>query len=84
MPTSTTFTYQAKSGGAVTSPVGFTVNLRTNASFQARSFDGGVLMGPGMPNRGAAAVRQTKNTLDISQARAYCFRQEPCSNPHMI
>ena len=73
VPTSTTFTYQAKSGGAVTSPVGFTVNLRTNASFQARSFDGGVLMGPGMPNRGAAAVRQTKKYFRYQSGKGILF-----------
>jgi len=73
VPTTNTFTYQAKTGAAVTSPVVQTVNVRSNAAFLPRPFDGGVIMGPGSPTRGAAATRQTKKYFRYQSGKGILF-----------
>jgi hypothetical protein len=60
IPTPTTFTYQAKSGRAVSGSFTAKVYIRPNAFFVHRPFDGGVLIGSGTPHRGAVAIRQSK------------------------
>ena len=73
VPTTTTFTYQAKTGAAVTSPASATINTRSNAAFLPRPFDGGVLMGPGSPSRGSAASRQTKKYFRYQSGKGILF-----------
>jgi hypothetical protein len=73
VPTTNTFTYQAKTGAIVTSPVVQTINVRSNAAFLPRPFDGGVIMGPGSPTRGAAAVRQTKKYFRYQSGKGLLF-----------
>jgi hypothetical protein len=60
IPTSTSFTYQARSGAAVTGSVVGVVYVRPSAFFTHRAADGGVLVGTGTPHHGASASRQTK------------------------
>ena len=60
IPTSTTFTYQAKAGRPVTGSITANVYVRPSAFFVHRPFDGGVLIGSGTPHRGAMAARQSK------------------------
>ena len=60
IPTPTTFTYQAKSGRAVSGSFTANVYVRPGAFFVHRPFDGGVLIGSGTPHRGAVAIRQSK------------------------
>ena len=60
IPSATTFTYQARSGAAVTNPVYGAVYIRPSAFFSHRAGDGGVLVGTGTPHHGASAARQTK------------------------
>lgn len=60
IPTPTTFTYQAKSGAAVSGSLTATVYVRPSAFFIHRPFDGGVLLGSGTPHHGAMAARQSK------------------------
>ena len=60
IPTPTTFTYQARSGAAVTGSVIGTVYIRPSAFFIHRAGDGGVNLGTGTPHTGASASRQSK------------------------
>jgi hypothetical protein len=60
IPSTTTFTYQARSGAAVTGSVVGVVYVRPSAFFTHRAGDGGVLLGTGTPHHGASAARQSK------------------------
>ena len=60
IPSTTTFTYQAKTGRPVTGALGANVYIRPSSFFTHRPFDGGVLIGSGTPHRGAMAARQSK------------------------
>jgi hypothetical protein len=60
IPTPTTFTYQARSGAAVTGSVVGVVYVRPSAFFTHRAGDGGVSLGTGTPHSGASASRQSK------------------------
>lgn len=60
VPSTTTFTFTAKAGAAVSGTLTGVINVRSNAVFLPRPFDGGVILGPGVPTRGASATRQTK------------------------
>ena len=73
VPTTTTFTYTGKSGAAVTSSLAGLVFARSNAVFLPRPFDGGVLIGPGTPTRGASAVRQTKKYFRYQSGKGILF-----------
>jgi hypothetical protein len=73
VPSTTTFTYQARTGAAVSSPVSQAINVRSNAAFLPRPFDGGVVMGPGSPTRGAAATRQTKKYFRYQSGKGLLF-----------
>lgn len=73
VPSTTTFTYTAKSGAAVTGSLAGTVYVRSNATFIPRPFDGGVILGPGTPTRGASAVRQTKKYFRYQSGKGILF-----------
>jgi hypothetical protein len=73
IPSTTTFTYQAKDGAAVSGTLAGVVNARSNASFVPRPFDGGVVLGPGLPTRGAAATRQTKKYFRYQSGKGFLF-----------
>ena len=60
IPTTTSFTYQAKAGRPVSGSITANVYIRPQAFFIHRPFDGGVLIGSGTPHRGAMAARQSK------------------------
>ena len=60
IPTASTFTYQARSGAAVTGSVVGIVYVRPSAFFTHRAGDGGVSLGTGTPHAGASASRQSK------------------------
>ena len=61
IPTSTSLTFQAKSGRSVpNTTITAEIYVRPSAFFVHRPFDGGVLIGSGTPHRGAIAVRQSK------------------------
>ena len=60
IPSTTTFTYQGKAGGALSGSPAGTVYVRPSAFFIHRPFDGGVLLGSGTPHHGAMAARQSK------------------------
>jgi hypothetical protein len=73
VPSTTTFTYTAKSGAAVSGSLAGIVNVRSNATFLPRPFDGGVVLGPGTPTRGASAVRQTKKYFRYQSGKGILF-----------
>jgi hypothetical protein len=73
VPSTTTFTYTAKAGAAVSGSLAGIVNVRSNAVFLPRPFDGGVVMGPGTPTRGASAVRQTKKYFRYQSGKGILF-----------
>jgi len=73
VPSTTTFTYLAKTGAAVSGSITGTVNVRSNAVFLPRPFDGGVILGPGTPTRGASAVRQTKKYFRYQSGKGILF-----------
>ena len=73
MPSTTTFTYTGKAGAAVSGSLAGTINVRSNAAFVPRPFDGGVFLGPGSPTRGAAAVRQTKKYFRYQSGKGILF-----------
>ena len=73
VPSTTTFTYTGKAGAAVSGSLAGTINVRSNAAFVPRPFDGGVFLGPGSPTRGAAAVRQTKKYFRYQSGKGILF-----------
>jgi hypothetical protein len=73
IPSTTTFQFQARTGAVVSGSLAAVVNVRSNAVFQSRPFDGGVLMGPGTPTRGAAATRVTKKYFRYQSGKGILF-----------
>jgi hypothetical protein len=73
IPSTTTFQYTARTGAVVSGSLAAVVNVRSNAVFQSRPFDGGVLMGPGTPTRGAAATRVTKKYFRYQSGKGILF-----------
>ena len=73
IPSTTTFQFVAKSGAVVSGSLAATINVRSNAVFQSRPFDGGVLMGPGTPTRGASATRVTKKYFRYQSGKGILF-----------
>jgi hypothetical protein len=73
VPSTTTFQFQAKTGAAVSGSLTGIINVRSNATFLPRPFDGGVVMGPGVPTRGASAARQTKKYFRYQSGKGILF-----------
>jgi hypothetical protein len=73
IPSTTTFQFVARTGAAVSGSLAAVINVRSNAVFQSRPFDGGVLMGPGTPTRGAAATRVTKKYFRYQSGKGILF-----------
>lgn len=73
VPSTTTFTYQARTGAAVSGSISGLAFVRSNAAFLPRPFDGGVLIGPGTPTRGASAIRVTKKYFRYQSGKGIFF-----------
>ena len=73
VPNTTTFTYQAKTGAAVSGSISGIINIRSNGVFLPRPFDGGVLLGPNSPTHGASAFRQTKKYFRYQSGKGFLF-----------
>jgi hypothetical protein len=73
VPTTKTFTFQAKSGAAVSGSLTGRINVRSNATFIPRPFDGGVVLSPGTPTRGSSAIRQTKKYFRYQSGKGILF-----------
>ena len=81
VPSTTTFTYTAKSGAAVSGSLAGVINVRSDATFLPRSFDGGVIMSPGSPTRGASATRTTKKYFRYQSGKGILFSSGTMLNP---
>ena len=73
IPSTTTFQYTAKTGAAVSGSLAANIYVRSNAAFLPRPFDGGVLIGPGTPTRGASATRTTKKYFRYQSGKGILF-----------
>jgi len=82
IPSTTTFTYQAKTGAAVSGSLAGAVYVRSNAAFLPRPFDGGVIIGPGTPSRGAAAIRATKKYFRYQSGKGILFSSGTMLKPN--
>jgi len=73
VPTTNSFTYVARPGAAISGTIQGEFFVRSNATFVPRPFDGGVIMGPGIPTRGASAIRQTKKYFRYQSGKGILF-----------
>jgi hypothetical protein len=73
IPSTTTFQYTAKTGAVVSGSLAGNFYVRSNAAFLPRPFDGGVLIGPGTPTRGASATRTTKKYFRYQSGKGILF-----------
>jgi hypothetical protein len=73
VPTPNSFTYVARPGAAISGSIQGEFFVRSNATFVPRPFDGGVIMGPGVPTRGASAIRQTKKYFRYQSGKGILF-----------
>jgi hypothetical protein len=82
VPSSTTFKFTARVGGAVTSS-GLTgkVYVRSDAFALHRPFDGGVTLGPFLPSHGASISRQTKKYMRYQSGKGVLWTSGVLFNP---
>jgi hypothetical protein len=82
VPSTTTFKFTARVGGAVTS-AGLTgsVYVRSDAFAQHRPFDGGVTLGPFLPSHGASISRQTKKYMRYQSGKGVLWTSGVLFNP---
>ncbi len=73
VPTTNSFTYTARTGAAISGTIEGEFFARSNATFVPRPFDGGVIMGPGVPTRGTSAIRQTKKYFRYQSGKGILF-----------
>jgi hypothetical protein len=68
------FTYQARSAvGAITGTIGGELYARSDSFYVHRAYDGGVQLGTGGFNYGAAAIRQSKKYMRYQSGKAINF-----------
>ena len=73
-PSPTTFTYTARSGGAVTTPGGtITLYAISNASIIHRPQDGGVILETRAPSYGASVVRVSKKYFRYQSGKGFLW-----------
>jgi hypothetical protein len=82
VPTSDTFTFTARVGGAVTS-AGIVMSLYTRSDAFAihRPFDGGVTLGNFVPSHGASISRQTKKYMRYQSGKGILWTSGVALNP---
>ncbi len=82
VPTTTTFKFTARVGGAVTS-AGLTgsIYVRSDAFALHRPFDGGVTLGPFLPSHGASISRQTKKYMRYQSGKGVLWTSGVLFNP---
>lgn len=71
VPSTTTFTYTARAGGAVTAPATVTLYAISNALVVHRPQDGGVILSTRDPNYGAAVVRVSKKYFRYQSGKGF-------------
>jgi hypothetical protein len=77
VPNATTFSFQARSSvGAITTQsnsIGGLIYARSDSFYIHRAYDGGVQLGTGGPNFGAAAIRQSKKYIRYQSGKSINF-----------
>ena len=82
VPTSTTFTFTARVGGAVqNSAIVAKTYTRSDAYVQHRPFDGGVNIGTFLPSHGASVSRQTKKYMRYQSGKGILWTSGVLFNP---
>ena len=82
VPTSDTFTFTARVGGAVnTSGIVMSVYTRSDAFAIHRPFDGGVTLGNFVPSHGASISRQTKKYMRYQSGKGILWTSGVALNP---
>ena len=82
VPTPTTFTFTARSGGAVaTSGILLNMHTRSDAYVLHRPFDGGVTLGNFVPSHGASISRQTKKYMRYQSGKGVLWTSGVSLNP---
>jgi hypothetical protein len=73
VPTSTSLTYTARAGAAVTSPASVTLYALSSASILHRPADGGVILSTKTPTYAATVVRQTKRHFRYQSGKGFLW-----------
>lgn len=73
VPSTTTFTYTARAGGAVATPATFTLYAISNALIVHRPQDGGVTMETRSPSYGASVVRVSKKYFRYQSGKGFLW-----------
>jgi hypothetical protein len=82
VPSSTTFTFTARVGGAVASAgIGMTMFTRSDAYVLHRPFDGGVTLSNFVPSHGASVSRQTKKYMRYQSGKGVLWSSGVSLNP---
>jgi hypothetical protein len=82
VPTSDTFTFTARVGGAVsTSSIVMSLYTRSDAFAIHRPFDGGVTLGNFVPSHGASISRQTKKYMRYQSGKGILWTSGVALNP---
>ena len=82
VPSSTTFTFTARVGGAVqNSSIGMRLYTRSDAFAIHRPFDGGVTLGNFVPSHGASISRQTKKYMRYQSGKGILWTSGVSLNP---
>lgn len=71
VPSTTSFTYTARAGGAVTAPATLTLYALSNHSLLHRSQDGGVILETRSPSYGASVVRVSKKYFRYQSGKGF-------------
>jgi hypothetical protein len=84
VPSSTTFTFTARVGGAVASSgINMIMYTRSDAFVLHRPFDGGVNLGAFVPSHGASISRQTKKYMRYQSGKGILWTSGVLFNPVM-
>ena len=73
VPTTTSLTYTARGGAAVTSPASVTLYALSNATILHRPADGGVILSTKTPTYAATVVRQTKRHFRYQSGKGFLW-----------
>jgi hypothetical protein len=73
VPSTTTFTYLARAGGAVSGISGFTLYALSNSKLLHRPFDGGVTLATQSPSYGSTVVRQSKKYFRYQSGKGFLW-----------
>ena len=84
VPSPTTFTFTARTGGAVAnSAITCSIRARSDAFVLHRPFDGGVQLGNFVPSHGASVSRQTKKYMRYQSGKGILWTSGVLFNPVM-